>query len=90
MTKWKIKVAKTDGSVGEYVVTPKTVVAFERFFKTGLAAAFSNDQKMEHLYWLAWDSEHSAGVVVPLFDKWLETVVSVDLADDASPLDGTV
>ncbi len=89
MTKWRIKVTKTDGSVGEYEVTPRTVVAFERFFKVGLAAAFSNDQKMEHLYWLAWDSERVSGAVVPLFDKWLETVVSVDLADDVAPLDGT-
>lgn len=89
MTKWRIKVTKTDGSIGDYEVTPRTVVAFERFFKTGLAAAFSNDQKMEHLYWLAWDAERVAGHVVPLFDKWLETIVAVDLADDVAPLDGT-
>lgn len=89
MTKWRIKVTKTDGSVGDYEVTPRTVVAFERYFKTGLAAAFSNDQKMEHLYWLAWDAERVAGHVVPLFDKWLETIVAVDLADDVAPLDGT-
>ena len=90
MTKWRIKVSRTDGTVGEFDVTPRTVVAFERFFKTGLAAAFSNDQKMEHLYWLAWDSERLSGNVVPVFDKWLETIVSVDLADDAAPLDKTV
>lgn len=86
---WRISVTKDDGTVSEYTVTPRTVVAFERYFKVGLAAAFSNDQKMEHLYWLAWDSERVAGNVVPVFDKWLETVASVDLAADVNPLDET-
>jgi hypothetical protein len=89
MTAWRIAVVKTDGTTTEYQITPRTVVAFERFFKVGLAAAFTNDQKMEHLYWLAWDAERIAGSVVPLFDKWLETVVSVEMAADVNPLDGT-
>ena len=89
MNAWRISVKKTDGSVSEYDITPKTFVAFERYFKVGLANAFSNDQKMEHLYWLAWDSERVAGQVVPLFDKWLESVVSVDIVVDNAPLDET-
>lgn len=87
MQAWRITVVKADGTKAEYEITPRTVVAFERFFKVGLAAAFTNDQKMEHLYWLAWDAERVAGHVVPLFDKWLETIISVDMAADASPLD---
>lgn len=87
MQAWRITVKKTDGTSTEFEITPRTVVAFERFFKVGLANAFTNDQKMEHLYWLAWDSERVAGNVVPLFDKWLETIVSVDMAVDAAPLD---
>lgn len=89
MTAWRITVTKTDGTQTEYQITPRTVVAFERFFKVGLAAAFTNDQKMEHLYWLAWDAERVAGNVVPLFDKWLESIASVDMAVDNNPLDET-
>jgi hypothetical protein len=87
MQAWRITVTKTDGTTTEFEITPRTVVAFERYFKVGLASAFTNDQKMEHLYWLAWDSERVSGNVVPLFDKWLETIVSVDMAIDAAPLD---
>lgn len=89
MTAWRITVTKTDGTQTDYQITPRTVVAFERFFKVGLAAAFTNDQKMEHLYWLAWDAERIAGNIVPLFDKWLESVAAVDMAADVNPLDGT-
>lgn len=89
MTNWRIVIKKTDGSSLEIDVTPRTVVAFERYFKVGLANAFTNDQKMEHLYWLAWDSERVAGNVVQVFDKWLETIVSVDMVVDAAPLDET-
>jgi hypothetical protein len=89
MTDWRITVTKTDGVTAEYTITPRTVVAFERHFKVGLAAAFTNDQKMEHLYWLAWDAERIAGNVVPLFDKWLESIASVDLAVENVPLDET-
>jgi hypothetical protein len=87
MKSWRITITKTDGSTIELEITPRTVVAFERHFKVGLANAFSNEQKMEHLYWLAWDAERVSGQVVALFDKWLETIVSVDIAVDASPLD---
>jgi hypothetical protein len=89
MNAWRISVTKTDGETCEYTVTPKTIVAFERHFKTGLAAAFANEQKMEHAYWLAWDAERSSGQVVPLFDKWLDDVSSVDIAVDNGPLDAT-
>lgn len=89
MNGWRIKVVKTDSTELEVTITPRTVVAFERHFKTGLAAAFTNEQKMEHLYWLAWDAERMSGNVVPLFDKWLENIVSVELLVESAPLDET-
>jgi len=91
MNAWRISVSKTDGSTNEYPVTPRTIVAFERHFKIGLAAAFSNERelKMEYAYWIAWDAERLSGAVVPLFDKWLEEVVDVQIGSDATPLDVT-
>jgi hypothetical protein len=44
---------------------------------------------MEHLYWLGWDAERVAGKVVPLFDRWLEDVVSVDIDLESAPLGET-
>lgn len=84
---WKVKVTKTDGTSGAYTVSPRTIVAFERQFKTGLAVAFTQEQKMEHLFWLGWEAERAAGHVVPLFDPWLETVVSVEVETENLPLD---
>lgn len=89
MNAWRISVTKTGGQTTDYTVTPRTIVAFERYFKVGLAAAFANEQKMEHAYWLAWDAERVAGHVVPLFDKWLEDVIAVNIAVDPAPLDET-
>lgn len=85
----KAVVTKTDGTSTEYPITPKTVVAFERNFKTGLGVAFSNEQKIEHVYWLAWDAERTAGNVVPLFDKWLEDILHADIKSESGPLDVT-
>lgn len=63
-----------DGEEHLFPVKPKSVVAFERQFKMGLSKAFNADQKMEHIYWLGWESMRSAGNVVKPFDSWLDTV----------------
>jgi hypothetical protein len=89
MKTWRITVKKQDGNPETYNVTPRTIVAFERHFKVGLASAFANEQKMEHLYWLGWDAERVAGKVVPLFDRWLEEVETVDIDLDTAPLGET-
>lgn len=89
MKLWRITVSKEGENPETYTVTPRTIVAFERHFKVGLASAFANEQKMEHLYWLGWDAERVAGKVVPLFDRWLENVISVDIDLDSAPLGET-
>jgi hypothetical protein len=81
----KLTVEHTDGERATYTVLPKTIVAFERQFKTGLGA-IATDSRMEYIYWLAWDSEKTAGKVVKPFDGWLDDVVSVESEDDAAPL----
>lgn len=82
-----LKVTTEDGSK-DYAVGPKVQVAFEREFKVGLPKAFSADQKVEHLYWLAWKASHAAGEVVKPFDGWLDTVQAVEVVgQDEVPLD---
>jgi len=84
----------TDKSTDNYTVGPKIQVAFEREFKVGLPKAFAADQKMEHLYWLAWkcasESAKSGGPAVKPFDGWLDTVESVEVVGvDEDPLSPT-
>jgi hypothetical protein len=86
----KLTVTKTDGSVRTFPVTPKVIVAFEREFKQGLVSAYSNDNRMEHTYWLAWKAEHAAGHVVKPFDGYLDDIVSVELEESPAPLDETL
>lgn len=88
MIGWSVKVAKTDGTVETFPVTPRVIVSFERQFKTGLGNAFANEQKLEHVYWLAWEAERAAGKLVKLFDEYLDTIVNVEL-ETVSPSDGT-
>ena len=85
----KLRVITDDGPVGEFLVTPKVQVEFERQYKTGIAKAFETEMKMEHVYWLAWKSMHYAGHVVKPFDSWLETVVNVEIDNDDVPLGET-
>jgi hypothetical protein len=89
MVSWNVKVSKTDGTVESFPVTPRVIVAFERNFKTGLANAFANEQKLEHVYWLAWEAERVSGKVVKMFDEYLDTVAGVEL-ETVSPSVGTL
>jgi hypothetical protein len=89
MISWNIKIKKADGSVETFPVTPRVIVAFERHFKTGLANAFANEQRLEHIYWLAWEAERTSGKLMKLFDDYLDTIASVEL-ETVSPSDGTL
>lgn len=86
----KLRVVTTEGELGEFVVTPKVQVEFERHFKIGVGKAFAQEQRVEHMYWLAWKAVHAAGHNVKPFDSWLDAVVDVQMVDDAAPLDETV
>lgn len=86
MQGWSVKVIKNDGSEATFPVTPKVIVSFERVHKTGVGKAFTENQKMEHVYWLGWEAERSAGHTVPVFDTWLEDISAVEVLDNSDPL----
>ena len=69
-----LRIVSEDGDV-EVPVKPSTVVAFEREFQTGLGRAFQNDQKAEHVYWIAWKASGSKKG----FEVWLDTVADVQI-----------
>lgn len=78
---------KTESGESTYTVGPKVQVAFEREFKVGMPVAFSREQKVEHLYWIAWKAVANSGEVVKPFDGWLETVEAVEIVEaDSGPL----
>lgn len=80
-----IKVKTTDGVEASYKLTPRVIVGFEQQYGKGLPKLLGEEQKIEHVYWLAWKSMHSAGVVVkPWGPEFLDTLISAELDADES------
>lgn len=87
----RMRVSTTEGPQGEFAISPKVQVEFERQYKTGIGKAFENDLKMEHIYWLGWKAMHYAGRVVKPFDSWLDEIVEIEVVNESTgPLDETV
>ena len=79
----QIKVKTTDGNEGTYSLRPRSIVAFEQKFNKGFAKLLSEDQKLEHIYFLAWNAMKDSGKVVkPWGDGFLDTLDSVELVVD--------
>ena len=73
------------GEVVVVPVTPRAAVNFERHFKISLTKAISEQQMMEHIYYLAWECVRLSGRVVKPFDGWLEEVLQVTFIADEEP-----
>jgi hypothetical protein len=79
----QIKVKTNDGFEGFLSLRPKSLVAFEQKFGKGFAKLLGEDQKMEHIYFLAWVALKNDGKVVkPWGDGFLDTLDSVELVVD--------
>jgi hypothetical protein len=80
-----IKVKTTDGVEVSYKLTPRIIVAFEQNFGKGMPKLLGEEQRVEHIYWLAWKAMQVNGVVVKLFSpEFLDTIVSAELDADSS------
>ena len=80
-----IKVKTTDGVEASYKLTPRIIVAFEQNFGKGMPKLLGEEQRVEHIYWLAWKAMQVNGVVVKLFSlEFLDTIVSAELDADSS------
>lgn len=78
-----LKIKTNDGVDSIFNLRPRTIVAFEQKFGKGLAKLFAEDQKMEHIYFLAWQSLRDNGrVVKPFGPEFLDTLESVELVSD--------
>lgn len=86
MLRIKLRVHKNDGSSIEHRVTPRSMVAFEKEYRTSVTKAFAGDNiHVEHLYWLAWDAERIATGNVKPFMTWLEQIEAVEPVIDENP-----
>lgn len=78
-----LKIVTNDGVDSVFSLRPRTIVAFEQKFGKGLAKLFAEDQKMEHIYFLAWQSLKDNGRVVKVFGpEFLDTLISVEMISD--------
>lgn len=85
MNNLEMTVRYLDGHADDVKVLPVTEVAYERRFQRGLAA-FIEDPRNEHLYWLAWHAGRNRNGNTAGFDAWLETVEQIDLeVEEATP-----
>ncbi len=74
MLKISLAVAYADGRKQDVVAGPGVQVAFEREHNVGIAA-IATEQKVSHVYWLAWKATKAS---LP-FDEWLDTVDDIEL-----------
>ncbi len=51
-----VKVKTNDGVEKSYKLTPRIIVAFEQNFGAGMPKLLGEQQKIEHIYWLAVNS----------------------------------
>jgi hypothetical protein len=80
-----VKVKTTDGIEASYKLTPRIIVAFEQQFGKGMPKLLGDEQRIEHIYWIAWKAMQINGVIVKVFGpEFLDTIVSAELEADNS------
>ena len=82
-----LRITRADGTVTTHEVTPSVEYAFEQQFRKGFHKAFREDEKQEHIYWLAWECLRRADApdVKPFGLPFLETLKEVEVVADESP-----
>lgn len=79
----KIRVKTTDGMDATYSLRPRIIVEFENKYNKGLAKLIAEEQKLEHIYYLAWLAlKHNGRVVKPFGPDFLDTLEEVSLVTD--------
>jgi hypothetical protein len=63
-----------------------TVLRMELFFKLDSGIEALQKMKLEHLTWLAWESRRAAGLTVPTWAKFSQTLEDMDFEQDDAPL----
>ena len=78
-----VKVVLADGTEHQFPLRPRVIVAFEQKFGKGMGKLLSEDQRVEHLYYLGWETLKANGIVVPTFgNAFFDTLKTVELISD--------
>jgi hypothetical protein len=78
-----VKVKLVGGDENTFPLRPKTIVAFEQKYGKGFGKLLGEDQRIEHIYYLAWKVCQENGIVVKPFDSgFLDGLESAELATD--------
>ena len=81
-----LKVTTTTGEVTTHKITPVIEYRFEQQFKGGFHKVFRDQERQEHVYWLAWECLRSSGVTVkPFGEEFLATLTEVEVIGDELP-----
>lgn len=66
-----------------------TLLKLERHFKLDSAINALQQTKLEHVAWLAWESRRAAGLTVPTWERFRDTLADITFdTDNDSPLPG--
>jgi hypothetical protein len=80
----KLKVTLEDGSSDSYQITPKIEVEFEKHVQGGFVKTLRDEEKQEHVYYLAYLCLKNNGhTVKPFTDGFLDTLSLVELELDS-------
>lgn len=78
-----IKVKTNDGTDDIFSLRPRLIVDFEQKYSKGLAKLLGEEQKLEHVYYLAWLALRASGKIIkPFGPDFLDTLESVSLETD--------
>lgn len=78
----KLKIIQTDGTETSHTITPAIEVAFEKYAGGGFAKVLTNEQRQEHIYYLAWLCLKKVQPVKAFEDGFLDTIDLVELDVD--------
>lgn len=80
MMRIALSVEYADGSGAEVTASAPDLVAFERNFDTSMTV-FGSNPRIEYVLWIAWHTLKRNGKTSDEFEKWMESVDSVEFGD---------
>jgi len=82
----QLKITRASGEVTTHKISPAIEYAFEIQFQEGIHKRFRTEERQSDIYWLAWKCLSVSGAQVEMFgEKFVSTLVSVDVLDDEDP-----
>lgn len=75
-----LRIVYNDETAKDISAGASDIVAFETKFDLSIARLQQN-VKLTHLFFLAWHTEKRNGAVKDTFEKWLESVSSIEAQD---------